>query len=206
MKRDPKKSYIRKMVKDIGWRNKDLCEATGVTPAMVSRWLNKPGVKLPVYAETILVQAWKLKQKGWSQKNIAEALGVSPGVVSQWMSKAKAGGEESLHHQPHPGAQSRLTTRQKQRLLELLEQGPEAHGFQGDVWTQPRVARLIKREFGVSYHPRHMGRLLKGLGWSAQKPMHRASQRNEAAIERWRTEIWEEMKKKPSEKDVPSCL
>ena len=158
------------------------------------------------WREARRLQAWKLKQEGWSQKAIAEALGVSPGAVSQWMSKAQVGGEAALRYRPPPGAPSRLTPHQKQRLLALLAQGPEAHGFQGEVWTQPRVARLIKREFGVSYHPRHMGRLLKSLGWSAQKPAHRASQRDEGAIERWRTETWEEMKKKPSERGEPSCL
>lgn len=152
------------------------------------------------------MQAWKLKQKGWSNRAIAEALGVSKGAVSQWMSKAQRQGENGLRHKPRPGAISRLTPEQKQLLLDLLAQGAEAHGFQGEVWTQPRVARLIKREFGVTYHPRHMGRLLKSLGWSAQKPTHRASQRNEAAIERWRTENWDELKKKPSAKDAPLCL
>jgi transposase len=158
------------------------------------------------WREARRLQAWKLKQKGWSQKAIAEALGVSPGAVSQWMSKARAGGEDALRHRDHPGATPRLTAEQKQHLVALLEQGAEAHGFQGDAWTQPRVARLIKRVFGVSYHPRHMGRLLKSMGWSAQKPTHRASQRNEAAIERWRTENWDELKKKPAAKDEPSCL
>ena len=169
--------------------------------------MNGSNTQPPVnWREARRLQAWKLKQKGWSNTDIAEALGVSQGAVSQWMSKAQTGGEDALRHRARPGATPRLTSEQKQHLLDLLEQGAEAHGFQGNVWTQPRVARLIKREFGVSYHPRHMGRLLKSMGWSVQKPMHRASQRNEAAIEAWRTENWEGLKKKPGAKDVPSCL
>lgn len=158
------------------------------------------------WREARRLQAWKLKQKGWQQKEIAEALGVTPGAVSQWMRRVEEGGVEALLHRPSPGANSRLSQSQQQQLRIMLEEGAEAHGFCGDVWTQPRVARLIKRTFGVSYHPRHMGRLLKRLGWSNQKPEHRASQRDEAAIERWRTETWEEIKKKPSVKDAPWCL
>ena len=158
------------------------------------------------WREARRLQGWELKQKGWKQKDIAEALGVTPGAVSQWMKRVEEGGLETLRYRPSPGAKSRLGKAQQEELLVLLEQGAEAHGYRGDVWTQPRIARLIKREFGVSYHPRHMGRLLKALGWSNQKPEHRASQRDDTAIERWRTETWETIKKKPSKKDEPSCL
>jgi transposase len=49
-------------------------------------------------------------------------------------------------------------------FLDLLNQGAEAHGFVGDVWTQQRIAIVIKRIFGVSYHPDHIGRLLRSIG------------------------------------------
>jgi transposase len=62
------------------------------------------------------------------------------------------------------GSLPRLTAAQMAHLLELLERGAEAFGFQGEVWTQPRVAALIRAEFGVTYHPAHGGRLLKRLG------------------------------------------
>ncbi len=157
------------------------------------------------WREARRIQAWKLKQKGWKQKDIAEALGVTAGAVSQWMKRVEEGGVEALRYRPPSGARSRLSKAQQHQLLILLAKGAEAHGFRGDVWTQPRIARLIKREYGVSYHARHMGRLLKALGWSNQKPEHRASQRNEAAIERWRTESWEKVKKKPGKKGAQLC-
>jgi len=149
------------------------------------------------------LRAWQLKEAGWQQKDIAEALGVTAGAVSQWMKRAGEEGVEALRHQAPPGAGCRLSEPQLQRLVGLLEKGAEHFGFRGNVWTQPRVAWLIKQEFGVSYHPGHVGRLLKKLKWSRQKPERRASQRDEAAIERWRTEGWLAVKKKPSAKDVP---
>jgi transposase len=148
-------------------------------------------------------RAWALKQKGWKQKDIAEALGVSAGAVSQWLKRAEEQGPEALRSQPRKGATPRLTADQVAQLPALLKRGAEAFGFQGEVWTQPRVAALIQAQFGVAYHPSHVGRLLKRLGWSRQQPVVRASQRDEAAIERWRSTTWDTLKKKPNGKDAP---
>ena len=111
------------------------------------------------------LRAWELKQKGWKQRDIAEALGVSEGAVSQWMKRAREGGIEGLRRVPPPGAPPRLTEAQRASLLELLERGPQAFGFHGDAWTCGRVAILIQRQFGVSYHPAHVSRLLKVYDW-----------------------------------------
>ena len=155
------------------------------------------------WREARRLQAWELHQKGWKQKDIAEALGVSKGAVSQWLKKASQEGVEALRGRKGGGPKPRLNDQQMSDLREQLAKGAEYFGFRGDVWTQPRVAALIKRFFGVSFHPAHVGRLLKKLGWSRQKPVVRASQRNEAAIERWRSETWIELEKKPSGRDAP---
>jgi transposase len=142
------------------------------------------------------LRAWELHQKGWKQQDIAAALGVTQGAVSQWLKRGRDGGVESLRHQPPPGATPRLSAAQRDQLLGLLSQGAQALGFQGDVWTQPRVATLIRDQFGISYHPAHVGRILKACGWSSQQPIHRASQRNEAAIQQWKEERWPQVKKR----------
>jgi transposase len=135
-------------------------------------------------------QAWQHQQQGWSQRQIAEALGVSEGAVSQWMRRAREGGPEALRHQPPSGAPRRLAGDQLARLPELLHRGAEAYGFRGHVWTCGRIAAVMRLELGVSSHPVHVGRLLKTLRWSPQKPARRARQRDEAAIARWREETW----------------
>jgi transposase len=91
---------------------------------------------------------------------------------------------------------ARLSSEQQSQLLKLLSQGAEFFGFQGDVWTQPRVAILIRDQFGVSYDPSHVGRILKACGWSSQQPVHRATQRNEEAIRLWKEERWPQVKKR----------
>jgi transposase len=141
-------------------------------------------------------------QQGWSQRQIAAALGVSEGAVSQWMTRAREGGLEALRQRPRPGAPRRLTADQLARLPTLLHQGAEAYGFRGHVWTCGRIAAVIRLEFGISYHPVHVGRLCQAIDWSPQKPARRARQRDEAAIARWRDNTWPALKRgrRPSSK------
>jgi transposase len=141
------------------------------------------------------LRAFELKEQGWKQKEIAEALGVTEGAVSQWMKRATEEGVEALKHKPPPGATPRLDDSQRVRLKELMNFDVEAYGFRGKVWTCARVAELIRKEFGVSYHPAHVSRLVRALGLSLQKPARRANQRDEEAIEHWKNERWPELKK-----------
>jgi transposase len=150
------------------------------------------------------LRAWELYQQGWPQKQIAAALGVSAGAVSQWVARGKAGGVDALRNRPHSGAIPKLSQQQREHLPDILQRGAQAYGFVGDVWTQERIASVIKREFGVSYHHDHIGRLLRAIGWSVQKPIERATERNDAAIERWRKGTWPAIKKKPSAKSERS--
>ena len=149
------------------------------------------------------LRALELKERGWKQSEIAEALGVTEGAVSQWMKRAREQGEQALRHKPPPGAPSRLSDEQRARLPELLAQGAEAHGFRGELWTCERVAVLIRREFGVSYHPAHVSRVVRALGLSLQKPQRRAEQRDEEAIEHWKEKKWPSLKKGRKRKAGP---
>jgi transposase len=83
------------------------------------------------------------------------------------------------------------------------QRGAEAHGFRGEVWTCERVAEVIRKEFGVSYHPAHVSRLLKALRQSLQKPQRRAEQRDEEAIEHWKEKKWPSLKKGRSRRAGP---
>jgi len=143
------------------------------------------------------LRAWELKQQGWNQREIARALGVTEGAVSQWIKRGREGGVEALRKRSSPGAPSRLSEEQRTQLKELLAQGAPAHGFRGEVWTCQRVVEVIRKEFGVVYHPAHVSRLVRRLGLSLQKPQRRANQRDEEAIERWKQERWPELKRGP---------
>jgi transposase len=142
------------------------------------------------------LQALNLREKGWSYSRIGEALGVTKGAICQWMKRVREGGRQALLRHPPPGMVPRLTPQQKAELPALLLKGPQAYGFTGEVWTSERVAWLIEFKFGIKFHRAHVCRILKQIGWSVQKPVEKATQRDEEAIEKWRTERWPELKKK----------
>jgi transposase len=144
------------------------------------------------------LRAAELHEEGWTGQEIAVALGVSGGAVSQWLKRLREGGQEALRANPPPGPTPRLTGEQREHLPALLAWGAEAYGFRGDIWTTKRIAAVIEREYGVRYHPDHVGRLLRAAGWSVQKPVTRATQRDEAAITAWCEERWPLVKKKGS--------
>jgi transposase len=142
------------------------------------------------------LRAVQLQQEGWYQRDIAAALGVAEETVSRWFARAHAGGLEALLARPAPGHPPKLSDAQKHLIPEFLWHGPEAYGFRGEVWTRARVASVIEEEFGIRYHKGHVGRLLRELGWTPQVPIRRAIQRDEAAIERWRDEVWPQLRQR----------
>src|SRR3712207_6060774 len=148
-------------------------------------------------------RALALHQAGWTGRAIAEALGVVPSAVSTWLRKARDGGADALRTRRHQtGKRPKLTSEQQQRLLTLLTTSAEEHGAIGERWTGKRVAALIKREFGIVYHPEYIPRLLRALGWTPQQPITMASQRDEAKIERFKAE-GDEVKKGRSGRGGP---
>jgi len=121
---------------------------------------------------------------------------VSEVTISRWLARARTTGAEALFAHPSPGHPSELSPAERRLIPGFLWHGPEAYGFRGEVWTCARVAKVIEREFGVTYHKGHVARLLRELRWSPQAPIRRAIQRDEEAIERWRNEIWPELRKR----------
>ena len=147
-------------------------------------------------------RAYELVQQGWTQTDIAQALGVTQGAISQWMKRAREGGLSALRKRTPPGATPRLSQEQKASLPALLEQGAQAYGFYGDFWHCARIAQVIEAAFGVRYHPSHVRRILKQIGWSVQKPVRQASQRPERAIADWQAQRWPALKRGPSKTDA----
>lgn len=134
--------------------------------------------------------------RGKGVNEVARIVGASSSSVSRWKTRLRRRGPDGLKAKPHPGREPGLSRADKRRLVALLTKGAVAAGYPNDLWTCRRVADLIGRTFGVWYHPDHVWKILHALGWSAQKPEARARERDERAIERWRTEDWPRIKKK----------
>jgi transposase len=131
-------------------------------------------------------------------REVARLTGLSPTTVSRCKRTVEKKGLDGLAAKPHPGKPCRLSSKQKQRLVRMLAKGAKAAGFDTDLWTCPRVSEVIERTFGVSYHPDHVWKLLRNLGYSPQKPQRRAREQNPEAVRRFRKEDWPRLKKRPS--------
>jgi len=143
------------------------------------------------------LRAIELLRQGLQPHEVASRLGVDRRSVRRWNRAHRQGGASALNSKPVPGRPPKLSAEQRGELVNLVLQGPLAHGFQTDLWTCQRIAELIRRRFGVRYHPDHLGRLLHRCGLSPQRPHRRAKERNETEIARWVREDWPRIKKKP---------
>lgn len=128
---------------------------------------------------------------------IARHLGVAAQTVRQWRRDYRAGGRKALRSAKPTGRPAKLSAARRAALAEMLGRTPAECGFADKhLWTQQIIADLILREFGVSYHHDHVGVILHDLGFTHQKPMRRAQERDEARIEAWRRETWPALLKK----------
>jgi transposase len=150
------------------------------------------------------VEGLRLLEQGLNQSDVARRLKVCSQSVSRWAKTLQEKGEKGLKAAGRAGRPPLLTLEQRQQLERRLLQGPEKLGYETPLWTCPRVADLIEREFGVSYHAGHVWKILRQLNWSPQRPKGRALERNEEAIAEWKQKTWPAIKKKPKKKAARS--
>ena len=142
-------------------------------------------------------QAVALLQQGLLPVEVARRVGVDRRSVRRWKAAHRQQGRRGLQAKPATGRPPRLTPSHKRRLETHLLKGAKGAGFATDLWTCPRIAELIRTKFGTRYHVDHIGRLLRAMGWSPQRPARRARERNEPRIQYWVKVDWPRIKKKP---------
>lgn len=127
---------------------------------------------------------------------IAANLGVTRGSVNRWLQWYDACGIDGLRTGDRPGRPPRLTPEQRLELVKLIEAGPLASGFDTGIWTGPMVGELIRRQYGVAYHPHHIPRILHSLGFSVQRPRKRLARADAEKQEIWLSKRLPAIKKK----------
>src|SRR5437588_6107782 len=129
-------------------------------------------------------RAVDLVNEGESPSTVARILGVHETSVHRWRRLART--PAGLEAKPPSGPTPRLSDYHLRKLERFLRQGAHKHGWPNQLWTASRVATLIRRRFGVNYHPEHVRKLLRRrLDWTSQKPQLRAKEQNEKEVERW---------------------
>src|SRR5579875_1904769 len=111
-------------------------------------------------------RALALLDTGLSLNEVGRRIECAPRSVMRWLRARRRGGLDALRVRFSPGRPLKLGASQRRRLVKLLLKGPQAHGYRTQLWTTARIAEVIRREFGVSYHRDHIGRLMHSLNWS----------------------------------------
>ena len=136
--------------------------------------------------------------EGNSAAAVSKFLGVNERTVRGWYNRYLQGGEAALAPKPRPQNVSRLTPEQESAVLGWLDRNPTdpALGFPVELWTANRVANLVRRHFGVRYHPGHLSRWLRIRGVTPQKVRCRPRGHDAGEMKRWAREEWPRIKKK----------
>jgi transposase len=142
------------------------------------------------------LRAGRLFARGWRQADVARRIGVDPRRVSDWHQRWQAGGMQALRSKGPVGGKPKLDQRQWRELERILNAGPAAAGFDAGGWTLARIAAVVADRFGVVYHRYGLWYLLRRRGWSVQRPVVAARERDEAAIEAWRRRQWPRVRKR----------
>ena len=102
-------------------------------------------------------EAFRLLKRGESEAEVARQVGVHRQSVNRWVQQIEKRGREGLKKAGRAGRKPRLDKAALKKLENRLKQGPQALGYETNLWTLERVAKLIERDFGVEYHPGHVG-------------------------------------------------
>jgi transposase len=141
------------------------------------------------------LRAAELFVVGVHQAEVARQLEVSAQAVSVWHRRWQTGGTEALRSRGPSGPAPRLSDAQLATVEQALLAGATANGFTGELWTLDRIALVIERLTGVQHHPAWVWALLHHrLGGTVQRPLRRAAERDQAAIDRWVKERWPRIK------------
>jgi transposase len=133
---------------------------------------------------------------GYTTQEVGEFLGVDPRSVRRWVAAYRQGGGPGLLARPASGRPPKLTLTQEKIVRRWLAASPTEHGFDTELWTAPRIGRLIGDEFGVRMNARYLSAWLRDRGFTPQKPERIPRERDPEAIAAWLESDWPRIKKR----------
>ena len=126
---------------------------------------------------------------GFKQVEVSRLMSVPERTIRRWVAQMRSAGVKSLEPKRRgrrAGEASALGVPQMKRIETMvLGKMPDQLRLPFYLWTREAVGDLIAREYGVSLCPASIGNYLKRWGMSPQKPVRRAYERNDEAIDRW---------------------
>ena len=150
--------------------------------------------------EEIRIRAVLRVEAGESPEDVVRALGFHRSCIYDWIARYREGGIEALRYRKGAGRRPKLDGKQLWTLFHIIANNdPRQLRFEFALWTREMVRVLIRREFGVRLSIVSVGRLLRKLGLSPQKPLRRAYQQDPVAVERWQEEEYPAIQKAAKE-------
>ena len=127
--------------------------------------------------EVLRMRAIEQVAAGAHPEQVAVTMGFHKNTVYGWLAKAREGGKDALKAKAVPGRPPRLDATQISKLYGfIVGVDPRQLSFEFALWTREMVREVIRREFGVRLSVVSVGRLLRTMGLSPQRPLHRAYQ------------------------------
>lgn len=136
--------------------------------------------------EKIRIRAVKLVEQGHSPEQVIKALGFHRSCIYEWLAKYREGGTKALQTKTLTGRPKKLNGQQMKKIYDIVTlKNPLQLKFEFALWTRDMVRDLIRDQFGVNLSLVSIGRLLKKMGLTPQKPLHRAYQQDPELVQQW---------------------
>ena len=148
------------------------------------------------YRVATRIHATILSNDGKTSGEISKLLKSPRSKVSGWLAGYEKHGYESLLEGHRTGRPAGLTEKQRTALADIVDSGPVAYGFLSGVWTSVMIRQVIEEEFGHSYDPRHVRRILDALDFSVQRPKRLLAKADPRKQNRWRRYTYPTIKKR----------
>lgn len=147
--------------------------------------------------EEIRVRAVQRVQAGESPETVIKTLGFARACIYNWLARYRAGGWHALKTGSRSGRPKKLTGTQISWIYRTVrDKDPIQLKFSFALWTRSMIAALIKRQFGIQLSLTSVGRLLHQLGFSCQKPLYRAHQRDAELVKQWKEQVFPQIQKR----------
>lgn len=146
--------------------------------------------------EALRVRAVGRVQQGERPEIVGKALGLNRTTIYVWLASYRRGGWRALKAKPLAGRPPKLDGKKLKWIYDAVTQkNPMQFKFAFALWTRAMIAALIKKKYGITLAANSVGRLLAQLGITAQKPLHRAMERDEALVQKWLKTEYPKIKK-----------
>jgi transposase len=124
---------------------------------------------------------------GLSQAEAARVFGVSRQSVNAWHQRWRQGGRRALRSRPRGRPRRiRLQPHQAATVVRLItDRCPDQVKLPFALWTREAVRDLIAQRYRIRLSVWTVGRYLRRWGFTPQKPLRRAYERDPVAVQRW---------------------